>query len=99
MKLLLVDQAHECEALVDLAEIQDYFVVGAARMVKLNNAGGLFVELERPRLFVDTVDTAHIDQNVDELGTDLVVLDLHWVAIRSDIDLRDNIEQESFLYL
>ena len=52
MKLPLIDQAYECQALIDFTQVQYYLVLAATSMVKLNDAWGFFVKLQSPYLVV-----------------------------------------------
>ena len=90
VNLPLVDEAHEGEALVDFAQIQDDVVlaVGAG---KLDDAAGLLVEL-RTAFFVDAVDAGHVDHHLNQLATNFVVLHVHRVAVRADVDFANDIE-------
>lgn len=99
VKFFLIDQAHKSQALVDLAKIQDNFVVGAPSMVKFDDTRWFFVEFESASLFIDPVDAAYIDENINEFGADLIVLYLNRVTIGGNIDLGNYIKQESFFDL
>ena len=99
VKFFLVNKTYECEAFVDLTEVEYKFLVRSARMIKFDDTWGFFIEFECARLLVDPVDAADIDKDVNELWADLVVLHLHWVAVGRDVDLRDHIKQEGLLDL
>lgn len=99
VKFFLIDQAHKSQALVDLAKIQDNFVVGATSVVKFDDTWWFFVEFESASLFIDPVDAAYIDENVNEFGADLIVLYLNRVTIGRNIDLGNDIKKESFFDL
>ena len=69
------------------------------RVIQLDSRTGLLVECQRAARLVGAVDARHVDEDVDELGADLVVFHFYWRLVRRDIDLGDHIEQERFLDL
>ena len=99
VELLLVHQAHQCEALVYFPEVEYDLVVLPAGMIQLDYAARLFIKLEGAGLLVHPVDAGDIDQDVDQLGAYLVVLHLNWVGVGSYVDLGDDVEEEGFLDL
>lgn len=55
MELLLIHQAHQCEALVYLPKVEHDLVVLPAGMIQLDDAARLFIELEGAGLLVHPV--------------------------------------------
>ena len=99
MELLFVHQAHQCEALVYFPEVEHDLVVLPACVIELDYAARLFIELEGAGLLIHPVYARDIDEDIDQLGTYLVMLHLDWIRVGSDIDLGDDIEEEGFLNL
>ena len=95
--LALVDQTHQREALVNLAQVEHDVVLLVGR-VQFDDATRLLVKLRAALLF-HAVDAGYVNHHLDQLAADLVLLHVHGVAVRCDVDFADYVEQESLLDL
>ena len=66
-------------------------------MAQSNKRTRLFIEFAAKTFFVGAVNTRHIYQHVDQLRAYLVVHHVDRLAVCSDVDLTNHIEQEGFL--
>ncbi len=44
------------------------------------------------------INARYVDDDVDHVTAKLVALNVHWVGVRGDVDLGQDVEQKSLLY-
>ena len=95
MDFSLVDQADQCQALIDLPQVEDYVVLAVGGR-QFNNTAWLLVKLSAAFL-IDSVYASHVNHNLNELAAYLIVLHVHRVGVSADVNLAYNVEQERLL--
>ena len=97
MELSFVDKAHKGKALVHLSQVEHNVLVLSARMVQPNDGRTFLVKLQCSSLLVNTINARNVDEDINQFRTDFIVLHFHWVRVCCYVNLRDDIEEESFL--
>ena len=97
MDFSLVDQADQCQALIDLSQVEDYVVLAVGGR-QFNNTAWLLVKLSAAFL-IDPINAGYVDHDLNQLAAYLIMLHVHWIWVSADVNLAYYVEQESLLDL